>query len=675
MTVNRPLAGLFVLPVLSLLVACGGVDDDELAEHSGERSAALCPATSPFCGRRPAPLPPQIYVPPPPPPASIQNIAANYAGFDINQDGVDEINALTLMSFEPQTMNSGSSGIVLVLVEPRLLESFTGSRRAEVLARLQTYRADLVAEGFRTRFFLADLYKGSRHQDGRILLALRRFLKQVRGSYPALRGVTLVGAFPDATLIRRPLVKFVNRKTTFDHGGEINGADYLELHPERITPRGDIVLGDLNGNWEDLYHETLQDLEWVKILPNKVSSFPLAGQTLTSSIYSYTPVPWEDFFYINDAQVTPVTMSKTKPASISIKINSNAQRHSELTSGDKAQANPIARPEITVSRINAKGQALTPSVPMPDLLGRQLLGTDGRPQPLVFNQDVDVSWSYDAVLEQRILIDYFDRNHAFRHGSNAGLPYRTAAVRQAYSGLDSPSSFNSFLRRADASFATSYAVDNATLHDFTYWLKQPAVLRGIAAHSSDQSSHFAEPAGQDLDSMMGGKVWAFLKQQVNGYTWIIPSWEALGTADHAGHPMRQANYSYYRTIFENNALASAGQVFYIHGGCDVNNPPHSAVGSYDQLHYGRRNTADNTMFFAKGLAIYSRGKVFYDLPDGFPERIKTAARFGYGWRGHFDHDAGASALNPGTTAMGPILSTKKAYFWGLRGDWTLKLKY
>jgi hypothetical protein len=672
MMVNRRLSGFWVLPVLSLLVACGGVDDDAYADHDGTRGAALCKAGAFNCGGRLPVYVPPIYEPPPTP-TPIQSIAASYAGFDINQDGDAEINALSLMSFEPQTMNSGSSGVVLVLVEPRLLASFAGSRRTELLARLQGYRADLVAEGFRTRFFLADLYKGFRHQDGRTLLALRRFLKQVRGAYPALRGVTLVGAFPDAALVRRPLVKFVNRKTSFDHGGELTG-DYLELHPERITPRGDIVLGDLDGNWEDLYHQPITNLEWIKILP-KVSSFPTAGQTLTSSIYSRTPVPWEDFFYLNDAQVNPATLYKTKPSSISIKIDSGAQRNLELTSSDKAQANPIARPEITVSRINAKGQALTPSVPMADLLGRWLLGSDGKPQPLIYNQDVDVSWDHDPELEQRILIDYFARNHAFRQGSNAGLPYRTAAVRQAYSGMDSPASFNALLRGADASLSASYAVDNATLYDYTSWLKQPAVLRGIAAHSGAQTSEFAEPAGQDLDSMMGGKVWAFLKQQVNGYTWIIPSWEALGTTLRDGHPVRLASYSYYRTIFENNALASAGQAFYIHSGCDVNNPAHSKWFTYNDLIYGQHNTADNTLFFAKGLAIYSRGKVFNDLPDGFPERIKTAARFGYGWRGHFDHDAADGTLNPGTTAMSPILSTKKAYFWGLRGDWTLKLKY
>jgi hypothetical protein len=110
---------------------------------------------------------------------------------------------------------------------------------------------------------------------------------------------------------------------------------------------------------------------------------------------------------------------------------------------------------------------------------------------------------------------------------------------------------------------------------------------------------------------MGGKVWAFLKKKVNSCTWIIPSWEALGTNDRGGHPMRHADYSCYRTLFENNALSSAGQVSYIHGGCDVNNPPNSAQGSYDDDNYGRRNNADNTLFFAKGLAIYSRGKVAF----------------------------------------------------------------
>lgn len=72
------------------------------------------------------------------------------------------------------------------------------------------------------------------HQDGRTLLALRAFLKAVKAQYPNFRGVILVGAFPEALIMR----------TTWAEGKALN---------EVLAFRSDIVLGDLDGAWESLY--------------------------------------------------------------------------------------------------------------------------------------------------------------------------------------------------------------------------------------------------------------------------------------------------------------------------------------------------------------------------------------------------------------------------------------
>lgn len=178
-------------------------------------------------------------IPPPPPALSVAQIADSYMDFDIDGDGILEINNLTLMDFEPTTpLGNGSQGLAIVLVEPRLLGSASPEMNVTIRNHLIRYRDDLVGEGYTTRFLLADVYHGQQHQDGRTLLAIRRFLRSVRASYPNLKGVTLVGSLPEATVFRRALFRSVEE-----------GKQFLVLHPERINPRADIVLADLDGNW------------------------------------------------------------------------------------------------------------------------------------------------------------------------------------------------------------------------------------------------------------------------------------------------------------------------------------------------------------------------------------------------------------------------------------------
>ncbi len=644
------------------LTGCGATEDEPL----GTESLELCPV-----GEICAPPTPRD---PPPPPPTVGEIAARYTNFDLNGDGIREINWLRVASWEPARCSGASpNGMVIVLVDPRLYVDKAG-RWIEMASRIVRYRDDLVADGYCPRFVEADVYKGAVHQDGRTLLALRRFLKDVRASYLSLRGVVLVGSFPEAALIRRPLVRLDNRDVELQHGGKKTGVNILDMHPERINARGEIVLGDLDGKWETLYRQAPEDLPWLTLMPQTSASWPVSGQTLTTTVFSSQVARWEDFFYINDAQVTKLSETAT---TISVRIDSSAQANAELTTSDKAQPNPIARPELTVSRINAKGIALSPSVPRADRDGRLPLAADGKPQPLIYDSDVTLSLDYDFAVEQRILMDYFDRNHAFRTGSNRGKAYRTSAVRARNSDLETPSAFNSFLRAMDSTLGTGYGKDDASLYDYASFLKQPAIVRGIAAHSSSTTSQFGEPFGQDLDQMIGGRPWAWKKQVVNGYTWLIPTWEAFGAGpDHHEQPGRNADYGFYRTLFENHALDAGGQAFYVHGGCDVTLPWGSADRSFDDDGYSRKNNAEMTLFFANGLAIIGRGKVFNDLPDGYPEGVNAADRFGYGWRQMFVHDAADDSLDPGTTAAKTrTLNTKKAYYWGLLGDFTLRMKY
>ncbi|HVH42425.1 MAG TPA: hypothetical protein VM925_08775 [Labilithrix sp.] len=626
-----------------------------------ESPEAVDSVGSPLCaiGRPCIPDPPPPVIGPPPTP-SIKAIAQGYSNYDLDGDGIAEINALSLMSFEPETpLGSGASGLAIVFVDPRLVAGFSGSLASMVLGRLVSYRDDLVREGYMTRFFLADVYRGVIHQDGRTLLALRRFLKDVRANHPQLAGVTLVGSFPEATIFRRTLYR-----------SNEAGGSYLDLHPERINPRSEIVLADLDGSWEALYQQNAS-MEHLKMLVPANLYWPQNQQFLSGTVENFTTVRWEDVFYIQEDFVTRMVAVERRGDPVTVWIESTGQRNPELTSADRARPNPMARPEIVVSRINPKGVAVNPSTP-PDLFGRTLLDASGKPQVVEHDDFVPITWAHDPVLEQKILIDYFDRNHAFRGGIDHWLPYRTSAIRQINSGLGAPAGVNDYLRLADPTgFAPSYGVDNATLTHFVDWLKVPGVLRAIEAHSNDHIAAFAEPPSLSaLETAIGGRPWSWLRtyDAASGHYILTPTAEGFyGNAD----------WAVGRTLWENRSLLYAGQAFYVHGGCSANVPDGNSFNmSYDDAYYGQKNNAESILFFENGLGEVARGKVFYDRLNGLGASIAAAGgRFGYGWRNAFDKDASEAALKPGTNGDARVHANKRAYFWGLLGDWTLKLRY
>jgi hypothetical protein len=215
-------------------------------------------------------------------------------------------------------------------------------------------------------------------------------------------------------------------------------------------------------------------------------AFPSNGQTLFGTVVDVSNVHWEDVFYLREDFVTRLqgsvdgtSLFSTTPGSpIAVRIDSTAQRNPELTAADRLLPNPIAQPEILVGRVDAYGIAFDPVGA--DVNGRTPIGPDGKPQEVSYWA---LNWQRNPTLEQRLIIDFFDRDHSHRVGAEPWGNYRTAALRQPNSGLTSPSAFNTLLRGADPTgFAPSVAVEG-TLTDYVRWLKTPAVLRGIASHS------------------------------------------------------------------------------------------------------------------------------------------------------------------------------------------------
>ena len=217
------------------------------------------------------------------------------------------------------------------------------------------------------------------------------------------------------------------------------------------------------------------------------------------------------------------------------------------------------------------------------------------------------------------------------------------------------------------------------------WLRKPAVLRGIAAHSDSVNSYFGgrDPAGA-IEFLAGGypphtHVWRWAPR-ANSYGVILdPSFEGMTSV---------ANFSLYRTIWQNHLLDGAPQMFVVHDGCEVMRFSHSDALPYNHPMYGQLDdqgtvtNGESLMFYANGLGLMARNKVFNDTPNGFSEAIRASGgRFGYGWMGYFQADAANPALDERTVdPTSPdrrfrTLQRKRSYFWNMIGDPTLKLHY
>lgn len=407
------------------------------------------------------------------------------------------------------------------------------------------------------------------------------------------------------------------------------------------------------------------------------------SQTLTGTVRGFANVYWEDIFYLREDFVDRLTSVNGIGDNVSVRITSTAQRHPELTTADRSLPNPIARAEIMVSRIDAKGVSVNPVFldrfgnTLRDRFGNEPLDTNGRPQALEFDRTIPyefsaplLQWRHDPLLEQRVIADYFDRNHSHRMGVAHASQYRTSAVTEANSGLISPWLMNQELRKADPTgLQTSVEFDQANMFMYIMSLREPSVLRGIASHSNALGSQFADVHNPYLIELaLGGTPFAWEQTSTNGRWQFTPSAASIGG---------WADWKVARSLWSNKTLLYTGQSFYFHDGCSITVPDENWPNmSYDDKDYGFKNNADSILFYQNGLALMGRGKVFYDTPAGFTSAVNAAGgRFGYGWRATFITEGNNAALKPGTNADARVLNNKKSYFWDLRGDWTVKLKY
>jgi hypothetical protein len=588
-------------------------------------------------------------------------IMSRYSNFTMTSDRIPEINSLSYLAFETgYTEIQPTQRAVLVLVEPRLLDA-TGNPvlRNQLISRMQRLKGDLRAEGLGSRFIAADVYRGTVHKDGRLLLALRRFLRDVKATFVNFEGVILIGNFPEATLVRR---------VSWCPG--FLAPRQLAVGTELISERAEIVLADLTGNWESVYRQEEFNTENVTAVPDAATMARgwFDGESVrtcefTSTDFSVTRSGnFKDAFYMDDAMYS-ITENRTAPAPfLRIRLN-QAERNNEVAADDRTLTNIISRPDIIVSRINAHHVAVNPNPALRGTDGRAFLDAAGNPQSVaspipLFDESIEHISLFvkDFDLERQVLIKYFDRNHRFRNGAFSNLPFRTAVV----SGTTDfgPDYYEGLLNSAASDFQPCVKTANATLQQYIQFYKTPAVFKYIIAHSDALISEFQD--GHNVPALTAEAGGAPLR-------WIYSAGRHNPTYEGQGG---YADLYIHRALWHYNTLQNAGASLMIHGGCNVNSVPETQTDTYTSTNYARWSNAEGILFFTNCVALFSRAKGFNDAANGFADGYRTAdrANFGSCWKSYFNtqsNDAGLTTYN---------IQRKRPYFWSINGDWTLRLR-
>jgi len=589
-------------------------------------------------------------------------IMSQYTNYAMTGDGIPEINSLSYLSFESgYTDPLPAQRLALILVEPRLFEP-TGNPafRADMMRCLQRFKGDLRAEGLLTRFISANLYRGPVHKDGRIVLALRRFFREVKASFVNFEGVILVGNFPEASLVRRVswCPGFLSPKQ-------------LVIGTELISSRAEIVLADLTGNWETLYRQADFDAEDITATPDAATTATgwFDGESVRNCEFTSTSFTvrrsstFRDIFFIDDTTHT-VLENRTSPSPLLRVRLRQAEQNSEVDLTDRSLVNILSRPDISVSRINAFRAAVNPNPTLTGTGGRKFLDAGGNPQTVPIptplfnegNQHNELFNFKDVDLERRLMVGYFNRNHRFRNGAFSNLPFRGAVV----SGTTefNPDWYEGLVNGAATDFQPCVKTANADLRQYVQFHKTPAVLKYIIAHSDARYSAFRD--GYDVAAFttdVGGAPlrWIFRSGQ------YIPSFEGLGGG---------ADIFTHRALWHYNTLQNAGASLIIHGGCNVNSVDETQSDIYTTSRYAHWNNGEGILWFTNCVALFSRAKGFNDAPNGFTDgyRLSDRANFGSCWKSYFNtqaNDGGLSTYN---------IQRKRAYFWSINGDWTLRLR-
>jgi hypothetical protein len=197
----------------------------------------------------------------------------------------------------------------------------------------------------------------------------------------------------------------------------------------------------------------------------------------------------------------------------------------------------------------------------------------------------------------------------------------------------------------------------ATVAEAIRWLKRPALLRGLQAHSDPwgTSVERSKDVGE-IEREAGGRAWSWVK---NGNR-LVPG---------LGNSTGKLDFPIFRTLWANRVLPDSANMW-IHGGCDGISPASASGVPYNDPTYGYWQGAEGLLFYCDGLVLVGRAKVFYDSPKEFCAVLSEGGTWGEAWRRYFD----VEAAEPDIKAVGGGIGRKRSYFWSLLGDWTLTLR-
>ncbi len=582
----------------------------------------------------------------------LADVVKAFAPHDVNGDGIAEVTALRWLHEAGDT----KAPLVVVVVERALLECPDEVRHArtrvgpepedELRERLLRHAADVAADGFRALVVDASVHGGPPHQDGRTVLALRRLFQRLHAKGP-MAGALLVGHFPDALLVRSCNWRRNEPLTLPGKDGKPVAIDAKTTNvrcvPEIVAHRCDLVLADLDGDWESVYVPGPALLSSVTAVFG--DSVPDAGGACVAMQTGEMHVV--DVFHVRDG----AAVADREQFAVALDA---ADRDHECSAADKALGNPLAQPEINVARIDARGIGLWCGDQSSSLAGAFYRFSTQHAEPVPSElQARAVGWLGTKDRELGFLVDYFDRNHAFRTKALPKEQRKPASIAHGLgSGLGS-------LRAADPAWRNfaeaGYESNGADLLELMRWLQRQAVLRTLRAHSDPWSAAFAPTDPAALTAALGTP-WAWVKEGER----FVASWN--------GHKGGRADYAFYRALHDKKVLGDNPYLL-IHTGCEALSPPGSVEHAYDDPRYGLLAHAESLLFFTPCLAMVGRAKVFYDEPRGFCEALGAGATFGDAWRRYFAIEGAAANWDE----AGGDIGRKRSYFWSVAGDWTLRL--
>lgn len=199
---------------------------------------------------------------------------------------------------------------------------------------------------------------------------------QLRNLNPLFAGAILVGHFPQATIVRRWLWE-TGYTTPVVNPSAPQGQLYVQCWPEPVADWSDIVLGDLTGNWDALYREAVNLAAFKGIASEGSGLAHGERRTFKPGNFLKPGLRFSDVFIILEDAFSPTFLADGS-AEVTLDMT---RRDPEVFEPLAVQRNPLAMPDIAISRIDARGASLSASSLRADSQGRHWVDGNGLPKP------------------------------------------------------------------------------------------------------------------------------------------------------------------------------------------------------------------------------------------------------------------------------------------------------